>query len=307
LFLGRGDGTFAELSDLSGADSPLDGRGLVAADFDDDGDQDLFVHNIQRERHGLWRNELDPPSFLKVRLSATRSQHEAIGAEVTVDGPLGPVAQVVSRGGGYASCQPPELVFGLGAASSAAVRVRWPGGEVESFGMVERGRVLLVQGEGEARGVPGRPFRLADPLPEGLDLRLGDAVPDLVVLSASGEKQRLSAVDAAGGKELLLVFWASYCAPCVREIPELERWQGTEGRTVVAISVDAPRDRESAEELLRSRGATYPGYYLAMSEEDNAGGLDELVDLLRLSIPTVIAITPDGRIASVLRGPPDGN
>ena len=57
LWINQGDG-FADLSALSGADSPNDGRAAIAHDFDDDGDVDLFVHNVQRERHGLYRNDI---------------------------------------------------------------------------------------------------------------------------------------------------------------------------------------------------------------------------------------------------------
>ena len=81
LFLNRGDGTFADCSDLSACDDPNDGRGVIAADFDDDGDVDMFIHHTQRERHTLQRNELgEGDGFLKVRLRATTAQYEAIGA-----------------------------------------------------------------------------------------------------------------------------------------------------------------------------------------------------------------------------------
>ena len=86
LWIGNGDASFADLSDLSGADSQNDGRAVLAADFDDDGDVDLFVHELQRERHALYRNDLngDYGSFLKVRLRASTGHYEAIGATVQV-------------------------------------------------------------------------------------------------------------------------------------------------------------------------------------------------------------------------------
>ena len=153
LFLNRGDGTFADCSDLSASDDPNDGRGVIAADFDDDGDVDMFIHHTQRERHTLQRNELgEGAGFLKVRLRATTAQYEAIGAIVTVHGPHGPVANLMSRGAGFVSCQAPELVFGLGEAESARLEVRWLGGVTEDFGLVPAGsRVLLVEGSGEKK------------------------------------------------------------------------------------------------------------------------------------------------------------
>ena len=80
-------GSFADLGSLSGADIPNDSRAVLAADFDDDGDVDLFVHSIQRERHALFRNDAVQPGadgsgFLKLRLRATQGHWEAIGATV---------------------------------------------------------------------------------------------------------------------------------------------------------------------------------------------------------------------------------
>ena len=62
------------------------------------------------------------------------------------------MAQVLSRGAGFLSCQPPELVFGLGGASEADLRVLWPGGLSENFGTVDaNAKVLLVEGAGRAK------------------------------------------------------------------------------------------------------------------------------------------------------------
>ena len=57
VFLNRQDGTFLDISGVSGADSPTDGRGTVFGDFDNDGDTDVFVHTTQKSRHLLFRND----------------------------------------------------------------------------------------------------------------------------------------------------------------------------------------------------------------------------------------------------------
>ncbi len=163
LWINAGAG-FVDLSDVSGADSQLDGRALLAADFDDDGDVDLFVHEMEGERHRMYRNDAAVPGagFLKLRLRATKSQWQAIGAEVVVrGGSAGPCSQVLQCGSGYLSCQPPELVFGLGDAKEGQVEVYWPGAIHESFGRVPAGsRVLLVQGTGTPVPYPPRPHPL---------------------------------------------------------------------------------------------------------------------------------------------------
>lgn len=305
LFLGRGDGTFEDLSDLCGADSPLDGRALLTADFDDDGDVDIFTHNIQRERHNLFRNELaGAGKHLKLRLRATGSQHEAIGAVVTVHGPRGAHAQLLSRGAGFLSCQGPELVFGLGDAPAAEVEVRWPDGSTESFGRVEAGSaMLLVEGEGRPRPRARRAFTLRDPMPPGLRRGIGEKVPTLVLVDAGGERRTVRVSELAQGRTVLLNFWASYCLPCVRELPALVAEHEKPDRVVVAVSVDGPSAFGRAQDALDEAGATFDSHFISFDDADNEQGLDELVDLLRLAIPTTLVLGPDGEIRDVIRGP----
>ncbi len=306
VWISRGPGQgFADLSDLSGADDPNDGRAVVAADFDDDGDVDLFVHNIQRERHKLFRNDAvsagaQGSHFLKLKLRATSTQYEAVGALVVVTGPHGPTGQVLSRGAGFESCQADELVFGLGEQDTAQVEVVWPGGKRESFGQLPNGaRMLLVEGSAEGTPYAAQPRPLPDPLPPGLLLEEGDMLPTLLLTSGDGQAASLDVRTLADGKPLFLNLWASYCAPCVAEIPDLQALQDAGEVRVVGVSVDAPGSRESAEALLKKRGGNYPSFYL----DEDAGGLEALVDLERLPIPTTLVISAEGRIESIMRGP----
>ncbi len=303
LWLNTGAG-FADLSALSGTDSPNDGRAVIACDFDDDGDVDLFVHNIQRERHGLYRNDVGGEGFVKVRLRATSTNPEAVGAIVVLTGPHGPTAQVLSRGAGFVSCQAPELVFGLGGQEAAELEVIWPGGVRESFGSVGAGaRVELVEGSGEGEPLAARPRVLPDPLPPGLRLEEGDVVPKLAVLDADGNPRVLDVRAVGDGKPVMLNFWASYCDPCVKEIPDLQAIDDKGEQRVVAISMDAPGQVATAESLLARRGGSYPAYYLGAKADGDAVPVEELVDLLRLPLPTTLVLSAEGRVETILRGP----
>jgi thiol-disulfide isomerase/thioredoxin len=306
LFLSRGDETFLDVSALSATDSPGDGRAVLAADFDDDGDVDLFVHNLQRERHSLYRNDFAVGGFLKLRLTGTSGNPEGVGATVIVHGPHGPVAQVLSRGDGYSSCQVPELTFGLGRANEAEVVVHWPGGSTESFGELEAGtRAVLVEGTGAARAFDAHPNRLADPLPLGLKLGIGQTVADFRAVDADGKAVVVSPRELAGGKRLYLNFWASYCGPCVAELPLLQELDAADEQVVIAVSADAPADREKAHRLFESRGASFGAYYLSAESAEDAelGTVADLVDLLRLPIPTTLVLSPEGEILEIIRGP----
>ena len=152
LFLNDGSGTFQDVSDISGADALEDGRAVVAADFDGDGDNDLFVHNSQLERHLYFENKTAPVGRpLKVRLRATSSQYEAIGSEVTLVDGKNRVTQIMARGNGFLTCTPPELIFGVTTRGPATLDVRWPDGRRERFTTKrDVASVQFVEGEGES-------------------------------------------------------------------------------------------------------------------------------------------------------------
>ena len=302
LWLNGGDGTWLDLSDLSGCDSANDGRGVIACDFDGDMDVDLFVHELQRERHALYRNELGTlyGGAIKLRLRATTGQYEAIGATVTVTPEDGaPAALPMSRGAGFVSCQPPELVFGLGPdADEATVHVRWPGGGEDTYTVAAGARVTLTEG-GEATPFGAPRGLLPDPLPVGLKLQVGDVVPALSVADAGGAPATLDPAALADGKPLYLNLWASYCGPCVAELPLLQAKHTAGDARVVALSMDGPNKQATAAELLVDRGVSFPTFYLGAG----APGVNAVVDLERLPLPTTLVLDPDGRITEVIRGP----
>ncbi|MEM9379422.1 MAG: ASPIC/UnbV domain-containing protein [Planctomycetota bacterium] len=310
VFLNDGAARFADVSDLSGADSPNDGRAVIAFDADDDGDVDLFVHETQRERHALYRNDFAAPgAFVKLRLRATRGNPEAIGANVVVRAGDRTVAQVLSRGAGFLSCQAPELVFGLGDAEDAVADVLWPGGARERFeGLARGGRYLLVEGEGEPRPFDARPRALPTPKPPGLRVDVGDRVQPFTVATADGAARTLdpAALARAGGEDgrLMLNLWASYCAPCVGELPLLERWNDRPGTSVVAVSVDAPSAQVRAAEILTARAPKLE--LLFVRDADEGAGertLHDVVDLARLPLPTTLVLDGDGLVVEIVRGP----
>lgn len=307
LWLNRGDGTWFDISDLSGCDSPNDGRAVIASDFDGDGDVDLFVHELQRERHALYRNELGTlyGSFLKIHLRATTGQWEAIGATVTVSTEDTTCALPMSRGAGFVSSLPGELLFGLGPdADEATVHVRWPGGGEDTYTVEANTSAVLTEG-GDASAFSPPRCPLPDPRPPGLKLGVGDTVPALAVLDASGQEAILDPVSLADGGPLYLNLWASYCGPCVAELPLLQERHASGEVRVVTLSMDARADQPEAVALLEGRGATFPSYFLgaATPVEGGAAEVETLLDLERLPIPTTLVLDAQGRVTEVIRGP----
>ena len=100
------------------------------------------------------------------------------------------------------------------------------------------------------------------------------------------------------GQAVLLNFWATWCAPCVREMPALDRLQarlGPEGLSVIALSVDR-RGLEVVEPFYRRLSIEALDIYL-----DPANQVARSFTVPGL--PTTYLIDPDGQMVGVLAGP----
>ena len=102
-------------------------RGLAVGDYDNDGDTDVFVNNMN-ERPSLLRNDSKPAGgFLSLRLIGTKSNRSAIGARVTVEAGSRVMVQEVRSGSSFMSSNDLKLHFGLGdSARVDKVVVDWP-------------------------------------------------------------------------------------------------------------------------------------------------------------------------------------
>ena len=128
LFMNLGTKRFVDISGVSGLDSITDGRAAIYADFDNDGDLDVFLVTIQGPSHLLFRNNVGHEgSWIRVSLQGTKSGRDAFGAIVRVESSLGTQTKVKTGGEGYLSQHDPRLLFGLGSDSHAArLEVIWP-------------------------------------------------------------------------------------------------------------------------------------------------------------------------------------
>ncbi len=104
-------------------------RGLAIGDYDNDGDADVFVNNMN-ERPSLLRNDTGAEGgFLSVRLVGTRSNRSAIGARVTVEAGSRTMVQEVRSGSSFMSSNDLRLHYGLGDHGRAdRIVVDWPYG-----------------------------------------------------------------------------------------------------------------------------------------------------------------------------------
>jgi len=156
VFRNLGDGSFEELGDEAGPAIPAVhcSRGCAFGDFDNDGDMDILIVNLN-EPPSLLRNDMrGTHHWLKVKLIGTKSNRSAIGARVVLRYGTKKQAQEVMSQSSFYSSNDPRLHFGLGAETNADVEVRWPSGLEEKFKAVAADQlVTLKEGSGIAGNV----------------------------------------------------------------------------------------------------------------------------------------------------------
>jgi enediyne biosynthesis protein E4 len=158
LLFNNGDGTFTD----STASSPVDLRGVYASgvasgDYDRNGFEDIVVvrepYGAQESGHPvLLRNRGNANRWVTIHLVGTRSNRDAIGAQVWLTAGGRTQLKEVYAGSSFASTDSPWLTFGLGTSTSIdRVRVKWPLGTEEEFRNVVAGQTaILVEGKGES-------------------------------------------------------------------------------------------------------------------------------------------------------------
>ena len=157
---------FENVSEAWGLNLKGYSNGAAWADFDQDGDLDLVVNNLNAAA-ALYRNEagkLSGNNFLKVKLEGSGSNRFGIGARVLVQTPGNSQLQELSPTRGWLSASDHSLVFGLGKATSAtAVTVIWPGGKTQSMQQVNANQTLVLRQQ-EATGSAGMASEETKPL-----------------------------------------------------------------------------------------------------------------------------------------------
>ncbi len=154
VFRNLGGGKFEELRTEAGPGvaEPHCSRGVAFGDFDNDGDVDILIVNMN-EPPSLLRNDATGAGhWLKVLLEGTASNRSAIGAQVVVSYGGRKQAQAVLAQSSYLSVNDRRLHFGLGSANTANVEIRWPNGARESAANVAADRLVVIrEGSGVVR------------------------------------------------------------------------------------------------------------------------------------------------------------
>jgi hypothetical protein len=147
VFRALAGGKFEELIDQAGPGvaTPHASRGCAFGDFDNDGDIDMLIVNMN-EPPSLLRNDVTGGNhWLKVKLIGVKSNRSAIGARVTAHYGGKIQAQEVLSQSSFYSVNDLRLHFGLGPVSIADLEIRWPNGNKEIIAKVPADRLIVIK------------------------------------------------------------------------------------------------------------------------------------------------------------------
>jgi hypothetical protein len=151
LFRNLGNGKFEELMEAAGPaiEEAHSSRGVAFGDFDNDGDIDILIMNVN-EPPSLLRNDVRGGGhWLKVRLVGVKSNRSAIGSTVIAAYGGRRQAQAVTAQTSYLSVNDRRLHFGLGGAAMADLEIWWASGGRETVKGVSADRLVTIrEGEG---------------------------------------------------------------------------------------------------------------------------------------------------------------
>jgi tetratricopeptide (TPR) repeat protein len=163
VFYVRRGGKYYDFSGVSGLDFADDSRAFAVTDLDGDGNLDLLLKSRLGPQVRVFQNNCGTARrSIAFRLHGVKSNRDAIGARVEVDGQV----KFVAAGSGYLSQHTKIVHFGLNSHETARfVRILWPSGARQEFhGLASGFRYEIEEGSPDARATA---FAARVELPDG--------------------------------------------------------------------------------------------------------------------------------------------
>jgi tetratricopeptide (TPR) repeat protein len=320
FYLNNHDGTFSDVSSISGLDFPDDSRSFALADLDHDGRLEVVLKNRNGPQLRILRNAMkDMGNSIAFRLRGKKSNRDAIGAAITVEAEGHRQTKYLQAGSGFLSQHTKEVFFGVGKTQGAVgATIRWPSGLTQTFDHLPVN--LRIEIEESSEDFAAKPFaaapasyaRAGDPqppetLPSSVETWLIEplSAPEFSLPDLSGDMRDLRSFR---GGYVLLHFWTMASPACGEQLRLLQKHQSifaSSGLRLLGISVDDPGDVTAIRSFVAKEGISFP---ILLGTQEVAGVYDivfrYLFDRRRdLALPTSLLVNGDGLIVKVYQGP----
>lgn len=148
LFENDGNGKFTEVSIQSGAyfNEERVGRGACFGDYDNDGDIDVFIVNLEDKGVLLRNNKGNQNNWILLNLIGDTSNRDGVGARISISYDDEKQYAQKESSSGYISTNDHRLHFGLGdAATVDSIEIIWPSGIVQHLTNIEANQIIDIK------------------------------------------------------------------------------------------------------------------------------------------------------------------
>ena len=144
MYSNEGGGRFVNVAWAVGTASRRDGRGTAIADFDHDGDLDIFLTN-NKDVSQYFQNDVARGNWLQLELRGKDSNSHGIGSRLRLVADGKAQVREVRTGVGYLSSPPTRVHFGVGPATTIdRVEIRWPSGALQVLEHLKANQIVVV-------------------------------------------------------------------------------------------------------------------------------------------------------------------
>ena len=179
---------------------------------------------------------------------------------------------------------------GAGAEKSSAET------EKNGSGTGEAGREQSAgSSQADAKAAAGQGDSVIEFKP-GMPIKEGVAAPDFTGELMDGTSITLSELQ---GKPVIINFWATWCGPCVKEMPAFERLKDDFGDKIGIIAVNCGDDAGTVKDFVEENGYTFP---VVLDEEYSISMLYPTN-----SIPYTVVVDAEGRVTHISTGALDAD
>ena len=328
FFLNTRGQKFANGSAASGLDFADDGRVLSLADWDYDGDIDLWLANRSGPQVRYLRNNHDSAANrVAFHLTGTNCNRDAIGARIVLhwnDSPELKMVHTVRSSDGYLSQSSRWVHFGLGDRQSIdSVDVIWPDGFQQTFDdMVANQWYRVREGEKAMKTWQPPQFDALSPtefsapsLSDKARIVLLNPIPIPALKCATEDGHTQSATEDVSNVRLINI-WATWCQPCLNELTEWTEHANElskAGIEVIAVNGDE-RDATTPQASITNAATTANKLGLPFEVRYADAGFVERLDAIQrallsrqrpLPLPSSFMVDHRGRLRVIYKGPVD--